>query len=102
MTNTSKPTSQMTRRTLLAASAATAALAATAPSFAAIGTAAVPTGRTCSTLHPLIGQNLAMFCDDASVSQTEKNLALRSTHCPECAVQITPFGASVGHVRLQS
>lgn len=90
----------MTRRTLLAAGAATATIAATTPSFAAIGTGAVPTGRTCKTLHPLIGQNLAMYCDDASVTETEKNLALRSTHCPECAVQITPFGASVGHVKL--
>lgn len=99
MTNTHHGKNGMTRRTLLAAGAATAAMAATTPGFAAIGTTPVEKPK-CSLLHPLIGQNLAMYCDDASVSDMDKNLALKSAHCPQCAVHITPFGASVGHVRL--
>lgn len=92
---------KLTRRQALktGAAAIAAGTVATSPALAALGTqsAAQP---DCATLHKLMGQNLAMYCDDATVSAQAKTMAIKTSHCPHCQVGIAPFGDSVGFVRL--
>lgn len=92
-------TTTFTRRTMIAATATGAAVLAAKPALAAFDASPKPASR-CASLHPLIGQNLAMYCDQPDVSVEQKNAALKSTHCPDCATRITPFGGAVGHVML--
>lgn len=80
--------------------AAIGAMLTASPALAALEALSSDKGLPCASLHPRLGNELALLCDDPGVSSEMKNIALKTASCPHCAVRIAPFGGSVGNVLL--
>ncbi|MCF6321234.1 MAG: hypothetical protein L3J32_05625 [Rhizobiaceae bacterium] len=51
----------------------------------------------CSQIHLSKSQELSRIVASPNLDIAEKNLALRTTRCPSCAVQIRPGGEGAGY-----
>ncbi len=51
----------------------------------------------CSQIHLSKSMELSKIIASPNLDQAEKNLALRTTHCPSCNVQIHPGGEAAGY-----
>jgi len=51
----------------------------------------------CSQIHLNKSQELSRIINSPNLDMAEKNLALRTTTCPSCNVQIRPGGKAAGY-----